>query len=503
MRDYKKELKEDLTYGRKNGFKVVLVEANPDKGFNYSYFVYIPNTPQNTIMMDCLNDYEDEMPEGHTENLEGLEEIYSLFEDNEIVRSATSVQKGIEEDKSKTLDRVYYRMEKGVNALSTMISINSNIPAIVPLIPGYGNEQFDSVVSQLDKDVISKTAPQIKAMLEDARRIIEERAHVEMSNKVIPLGHSKSSTFANNFSSYYPEMCEASILGGGNFGTLPVDKIALQIVDDTEITENEQFSLINGVVTKRITRADFDRIMQEYNDTKRDYQDEITANEDGTYNLPMNFPVGISDIEHYRDLSDFPDGKEGFRRALTSMNKMIFIGEQEETRPGHFAYKDGVTKEGTEVKAGDDIAILEENLGRPVTEIEIASMHNRILEYIAASNSLFGHSSNERLNSYMQLNELLGSPMQSKIYEGVGHANYEYSSDIKEIDSISSKSIYSSQPLKRDIGIYYIGAVSGKIPTLDDIGRASRISPVHQIIRRYIASRKKFKYIFWGIRRTN
>ena len=130
-------------------------------------------------------------------------------------------------------------------------------------------------------------------------------------------------------------------------------------------------------------------------------------------------------------------------------------------------------------------------------------MHNRILEYIAASNSLFGHSSNERLNSYMQLNELLGSPMQSKIYEGVGHANYEYSSDIKEIDSISSKSIYSSQPLKRDIGIYYIGAVSGKIPTLDDIGRASRISPVHQIIRRYIASRKKFKYIFWGIRRTN
>ena len=503
MRDYKKELKEDLTYGRKNGFKVVLVEANPDKGFNYSYFVYIPNTPQNTIMMDCLNDYEDEMPEGHTENLEGLEEIYSLFEDNEIVRSATSVQKGIEEDKSKTLDRVYYRMEKGVNALSTMISINPNIPAIVPLIPGYGNEQFDSVVSQLDKDVISKTAPQIKAMLEDARRIIEERAHVEMSNKVIPLGHSKSSTFANNFSSYYPEMCEASILGGGDFGTLPVDKIALQIVDDTEITENEQFSLINGVVTKRITRADFDRIMQEYNDTKRDYQDEITANEDGTYNLPMNFPVGISDIEHYRDLSDFPDGKEGFRRALTSMNKMIFIGEQEETRPGHFAYKDGVTKEGTEVKAGDDIAILEENLGRPVTEIEIASMHNRILEYIAASNSLFGHSSNERLNSYMQLNELLGSPMQSKIYEGVGHANYEYSSDIKEIDSISSKSIYSSQPLKRDIGIYYIGAVSGKIPTLDDIGRASRISPVHQIIRRYIASRKKFKYIFWGIRRTN
>lgn len=503
MRDYKKELKEDLAYDRKNGFKVTLVEANPEKGFSYSYFVYIPNNPQNTIMMDCLNDYEDEMPEGYVENLEGLEEIYSLFEDDEIIRGGNYVKEGMEENKSKTLDRLYYRMEKGVHALSTMISINPNIPAIVPLIPGYGNEQFDSVLSQLDKDVISKTAPQIKAMIEDAKRIIEERANIKMSDKVIPLGHSKSSTFANNFSSYYPEMCEASILGGGDFGTLPVDIIALQIVDDTKITENEQFSLINGVITKKITQTDFDRIMKEYNDTKRDYQDEITANEDGTYNLPMNFPVGISDIEHYRDLSDFPDGKEGFRKALTNMHKMIFIGEQEEIRPGHFAYKDGITKEGIEVKAGDDIAILEKRLGRPVTEIEIASMHNRILEYIATSNLLFGRSSNERLNSYMQLNELLGSPMQSKIYEGVGHANYEYSSDVKELDSISSNSIYSSQSLKSDIGAYYTGAIKGNIPILDNTGRASRISPVYQIIRRYIASRKRFKSTFWCIRRTN
>ena len=73
---------------------------------------------------------------------------------------------------------------------------------------------------------------------------------------------------------------------------------------------------------------------------------------------------------------------------------MIFIGEQEDTKPGHYAYMDGKTAEGIDVKAGDDISLLEGKLGRPITEIEMASMHNRVLEYIAASNVLFGRSSN-------------------------------------------------------------------------------------------------------------
>lgn len=503
MRDYEKELKRDLAYGRDHGFQFVLVEANSKKGFNYSYLVYIPNNPQNILVVDCLNDYEDEMSEGQTENLKGLEEIYNLFKDNEIIRSGISSQNGIEEEKSKTLKRAYYRIENGVYTLGNIIGINPNMPAIVPLIPGYANEQFDKVVSQLDKDVISEIAPQIKAMIEDAQKMIEKRTGVKMSQKIIPLGHSKSATFANNFSAYYPEMCEVIILGGGDFGTLPIDKILLQVANESEIKENERFSLINGVVTKRITRTDLNRIIQEYKATKRNYQDEITINEDGTYNLPLNFPIGISDIEYYRDLSEFSDGKEGFRRILASINKMIFLGEQEETVPGHYAYKDGITKEGIEVKAGDNITILREKLGRPVTEIEVASMHNRVLEYIAATNSLFGRSSNERLNSYMQLNELLGMPMQSKIYEGVGHTDYKYPDNIKGLDSISSKYIYLSPQFKNDIETYYFGAVRGNIPILDDNGRASRISPVHQIIRRYYASRKKFEFTFRNNRRAN
>lgn len=137
MRDYPKEFKEDLKYARENGFKVLLVEANPEKGFNYSYFVYIPKEPQSTLMMDCLNDYEPEMLDGQIENLEGMEEIYSLFESSEIIRSNYSNVSVKEETKDQTLDRMYYRLEKGINALSNMVGIDPNAPAIVPLIPGF------------------------------------------------------------------------------------------------------------------------------------------------------------------------------------------------------------------------------------------------------------------------------------------------------------------------------------------------------------------------------
>ena len=86
-------------------------------------------------------------------------------------------------------------------------------------------------------------------------------------------------------------------------------------------------------------------------------------------------------------------------------------------------------------------------------------------------------------------------PVQSKIYEGVGHTNYEYSNDIEGLDGISSKSIYDSQALKKDISLYYNGAIQGSINRLDDTDRATRISPIPQLIRRYIASGKDVKFL--------
>lgn len=492
--DWKKELEETMTLARKMGLDFMLIDASNEKGYSYPYLLYIPKNPRGTIVMDCLNDYENEM-HGRIENPAGIEEVYSLFREEErIAYETTTTPEKIElEDKEQTAERIYERTGKGMIALARLVkNFGFNASAIVPLIPGFNSgEEINKVNSQLDKDVILDVVPQIKAIIEDAKKIIKEkRPEIELEEKIMPVGHSKSSTFANNFVAYYPEMCKAAILLGGEFSTLPIDEIALQIVKEDEISDNEQFQMVDGKVTKKISQSDFDRIRKEYEDEKREYQGEITLNPNGTYNLPMNFPIGIADIEHYRNLSDYPGGKDAYKKALLDMHKMVGVGEQEETKPGHYAYLDSVTLEGIEVKAGQDLTPLQESLGRDLFEIEQASMHNRVLEYIDATRVLFGRSVNEKLRNFAQLSQLLDMPIQTQIYKGVGHTNFKYSDSMKELTGISSRAMFESKILREDMKQYYEGVDSGDIRQLEDRDdRAQRVSPVPQLIRRFLTSK--------------
>lgn len=488
MERYKIEVERSLNYARQNCFKFVFVEADPQKGFNYSYLAYIPNTPQKTLILDCLNDYEPDMPCGWTENPDGLDEVYGLFQATEIIRSSASRQAKKAESKDRTLNRLYYRLTRAINTIGNMIDINPAMPAIVPLVPGYNNEQFRNVASQLDKGVVNYVAPQIKAIIEDAAKLIKGQANVTVDNKVILLGHSKSADFANNFSTYYPEMCEACILGGGNFGTIPLSEIVLEVVPDERITDNEKFYIKNKTVTKRVAQQDIDKIASEYSQMNYTLKKKIDANGNAQYYLPLNFPLGIADIENYRGFSSFPNGKSDYRKYLSSIPKMVFVGENEDIKPGHYAYRDSVTTEGISVQAGEDILLLSKKLGRIASKIEPASMHNRVLEYINTISVLFGRSTNERLINYMQLYDLLDAPIQSKIYAGVGHTDYRYSDEIDDLDGFSSNGIYRSRPLKNDIALFCNNVINGGCLKLSDEGRANQISPIPQLIRRYIAS---------------
>lgn len=495
MEHYKTKVERSLNYARQNCFKFVFVEADPQKGFNYSYLAYIPDTPQKALILDCLNDYEPDMPDGWIENPDGLDEVYGLFQATEIIRSSASRRAKNTESKDRTLTRLYYRLTRAINAIGNMIDINPAIPAIIPLVPGYNNEQFRNVASQLDKGVVSYVAPQIKAIIEDAAKLIRGRTNISVDNKVILLGHSKSAEFANNFSTYYPEMCEACILGGGSFGTLPLSEIVLEVVSDKRISDNEKFYIKNKKVAKRVTQQDADKIASEYRQMNCAFKKIIGANGNTQYYLPLNFPLGIADIESYRDFSGFSKGKSDYIKYLSSIPKMIFVGENEDIKPGHYAYRDSVTTEGVSVRAGEDILLLSKKLGRTVNEIEVASMHNRVLEYIDTIGVLFGRSTNERLVNYMQLYGLLGTPIQFKIYAEVGHTDYRYSDEVGDLDGLSSNGVYRSSSLKNDIALFCNNVINGGCLKLGDEGKADQISPIPQLVRRYIANGNSTKLL--------
>lgn len=473
-RDYKKDVITDLELARnKYNCNVILVEANSEKGFNYPYLIYIPQNPSTIMVMDCLNDYENPLLEDETENLSAIEEVYSLFGDRRVEGINNQIERK-EEDKNKSLERIYYRIAKGLDAMINLIGKNFNTPAIIPLIPGYGNEGFSKVASQLDRDRVVEIAPQIEAIIKDAKMIVEKSKNgIKLHDEIICYGHSKSSTFANNFSTINPQMVKAVILGGTEEITLPVDEISLEIVPDEEILDDEKFKRVDGKIVKRVTKAEFEQIQSEYNKDKKPSWKDIFRNEDGTYNLPMNFPLGIADIENYIDLSIFEGGKEGYRKLLTNIPRMLFVGEHEEMVSGHYAYNDAKLSNGAVIRAGEDMNKNEINS----IEVERASMHNRILEYYDATRILFGKSANERLKNYMQLCELLEIPIQSKIYKGVGHVD-----------------INKSQELRVDVKKYYDGIKFGKIPELDDDGRAESMSPIHQLVRRYMVSKTQEEY---------
>ena len=175
--DWKKELEKTLAQGRKLGLDFMLVDANPEKGYLYPYLVYIPKEPKGTIVIDCLNDYENEL-QGRRENPAGIEEVYKLFHEEErIVYGITNPMDTEVEDKEQTVERIFERTEKGLVALARLIkNFDFRAPAIVPLIPGYNSgEELNKVESQLDKDVIADIAPQIKVIIEEAKKIIADR----------------------------------------------------------------------------------------------------------------------------------------------------------------------------------------------------------------------------------------------------------------------------------------------------------------------------------------
>ena len=74
MKFSKEDIIQSLEYIRKNNLNVKLVEADREKGFSYSYLIFVPDKCNGILVMDCLNNYEEGMSPKMTENAEAVEE---------------------------------------------------------------------------------------------------------------------------------------------------------------------------------------------------------------------------------------------------------------------------------------------------------------------------------------------------------------------------------------------------------------------------------------------
>ncbi|MBR2785208.1 MAG: hypothetical protein IKD74_04395 [Clostridia bacterium] len=451
----------------------LIVEANSYKGFNYSYLLIYPQSNmKNTLVMDCLNDYEEPMSAGTIENQVALDEVFSLFGTGRVRPLVPNITNGqVQENYTVSKQRIAERAARGANHIGMLLTkgglMQARMPIIMPLIPGYNDDTLQHTASEISKDFAGDIDIQVMRMIEDARQIIMDRANASLDNQIISYGHSKSATFAKNFATLHPEMVKGLVVGGGEDTPLPIEEIRLRV--KSEVRENEKFEIIDGKAYKNITKDELEKIIDEYNNSKENYQRDIVQNQDGSYSLPINYPLGVADIEKYINISIFQGGKEEYKRTLAEIPRMLFVGEREEEKEGIFSYRSGVTVDGETYNYAEALNSLKTKK-RPdeLYEVEKASMHNRVLEYKQASLTLFGRGANERLKNYMDLATKLGLDVQAKIYENVGHGG-----------------IYGSRNLAEDTTDSLISISEGNgISKLNDNGGVQRITPIFQLLRR-------------------
>ena len=459
------------------------------------------------------------------ENSKAIETVYRMLSNNTVIEASenganTNNSDVQEEEESKSLERVHYRMAKAMGPINKFHK--EGFPVMVPIIPGFKGtkvEGVNQVESQLDKDVIEKLAPQIKAMYKYAREIIEERTRGKTGenefkiNGIINFGYSKSSIFASNFMAYYPELCKGGFFGCGSLGTLPLDSITLKVVENKS---DSFYKDENGKIIKEVTKEEYNRIKEEYKNEKREHQKDIVEGEEkDTLIVPLNFPLGIADIEHYRkDLSKLTikdkagnvvkRGKEAYRELLAKIPKKIFVSQYEESHTGTYAYKDTLAKDGSVIQAGTDMEeVIDSTLGndwlafqkeladKNLGNVELAGMSNRILESINLVNAVFGRSVNERFHSYRQLYELIGANVQTRIYKGFSHYNdsfYTIGEGEEKITVFDSQNLWKSEDFTGNLSSTFEAFDKGDNIQLDKTGTIEEVSPVFQLCRRYLAN---------------
>jgi len=180
-----------------NANTLIKIPGNPQEGFNYPYYLYIPaNTDKKSL-------------------------LYLLVEPNNTGTVSDSLK--IHDDNAKR--------EAEHSSLGVGIAKRLKIPFLIPVFPR-PKSNWKTYTHALDRDsIMIKEGPmkrldlQLISMVKNAGKQLQKR-NIAIREKIFLNGFSASGTFANRFTILHPQIVKATVSGGLNgFLILPIEKI--------------------------------------------------------------------------------------------------------------------------------------------------------------------------------------------------------------------------------------------------------------------------------------
>jgi len=205
---------------------LIFQEANPSEGFNFSYFLFIPDDA----------DMEDE--------------LHLIVEPNNSGFASDNINEHMEKAE-RIATREYY--------IGNYLANRLHYPLLVPVFPRPDSawriytHALDRDVMLLKDNVLERPDLQLIAMVEHALTILKQGGY-KTNPKFLLTGFSASGTFANRFSLIHPDKIAAVAAGGVNgLLMLPVDTLTDEAlnyplgINDFEslfgkVFDNESFS---------------------------------------------------------------------------------------------------------------------------------------------------------------------------------------------------------------------------------------------------------------------
>ncbi|MBE0660922.1 MAG: alpha/beta hydrolase [Bacteroidales bacterium] len=170
------------------GGKLILTDADPSRGFHYSYFLFLPD------------------------NIISNNPVYMITEPNNSGFASDNLEDH-KESARRIATRDFY--------IGNYLAREMKLPLLVPVFPRPKSD-WKIYTHALDRDVmlqkntsLERLDLQLLAMVEDAKERLDEIGY-DISEQFLMAGFSASGTFANRFTAIHPEKVKAMAAGGMN-----------------------------------------------------------------------------------------------------------------------------------------------------------------------------------------------------------------------------------------------------------------------------------------------